>query len=318
MVRVRGRAYSQDLRSRVLAASDRGLSARQIASMFDVSISYAIKVRQRRDRTGEVRALKPRQVQVRRLAGFEDVLREQVARKIDATLLELCAWIGREHGVQIGRTALWRELRRLGLTLKKSRSGRRSRTGRTLPPPAWRGNQSNLSRQRLIFIDETWCSTNMARRYGRSPRGTKAVAAVPHGHWKISTFVAGLCADGIMAPFVFDCAMNGNIFRQYVRDMLAPLLRPGDVVVADNLAAHKVAGVREFIEARGATLLYLPAYSPDLNPIELVFAKLKHLLRSSATRTVAALWDSLGDCLLRFTPAECSRYIRHAGYGQTV
>ena len=136
MERVRGRAYSHDLRLRVLAASDRGMSARQIACTFGVSISYAIKVRQRRDRTGEVRALKPRQVQVRRLAGLEETLREQVARKLDATLLELCAWIEREHGVSIGRTALWRELHRLGLTLKKSRSGRRSRTVRISPPLA--------------------------------------------------------------------------------------------------------------------------------------------------------------------------------------
>jgi transposase len=131
----RGRAYSQDLRTRVLAASDRGMSARQIAAMFGVSISYAIKVRQRRDRTGEVRALKPRNVQVRRLAGLEQALRDQVARKIDATLLELCAWAA-EHGVNIGRTALWRELRRLGLTRKKSRCAPPSRTGRTWPPLA--------------------------------------------------------------------------------------------------------------------------------------------------------------------------------------
>ena len=201
---------------------------------------------------------------------------------------------------------------------KSARAAEQDRPDLAAARSAWRGTQPGLSRRRLIFLDETWCSTNMARRYGRSPRGTKAVAAIPHGHWKISTFVAGLCTDGIVAPFVFDCAMNGSIFRQYVRDMLAPLLRPGDVVIADNLAAHKVAGIRELIEARGATLLYLPAYSPDLNPIELVFAKLKHLLRSSATRTVAALWDSLGDCLLRCTPAECTRYIRHAGYGQMV
>jgi transposase len=130
MERVRGRAYSHDLRLRVLAASDRGMSARQIACTFGVSISYAIKVRQRRDRTGEVRALKPRQVQVRRLAGLEETLREQVARKLDATLLELCAWIEREHGVSIGRTALWRELHRLRLTLKK-RMARPVRKGET-------------------------------------------------------------------------------------------------------------------------------------------------------------------------------------------
>lgn len=158
----------------------------------------------------------------------------------------------------------------------------------------------------------------MARRYGRSPRGTKAVAAVPHGHWKTSTFVAGLCSTGIVAPFVFDRAMNGDIFRRYVREQLAPLLRPGDTVVMDNLSAHKVSGIADLIERQGATLLYLPAYSPDLNPIELLFAKLKNLLRSAAARTVDALWNALGQCLTAFSPDECRRYIRHAGYGQTV
>jgi transposase len=158
----------------------------------------------------------------------------------------------------------------------------------------------------------------MARRYGRSPRGEKAVDAVPHGHWKTSTFVAGLCADGIVAPFVFDTAMNGDIFRQYVAEMLAPALRPGDTVIMDNLAAHKVSGVRELIAERGAVLLYLPAYSPDLNPIELLFAKLKLLLRSIGARTVDALWTALGTCLVLFTPDECRRYLRHAGYGQSA
>lgn len=157
----------------------------------------------------------------------------------------------------------------------------------------------------------------MARRYGRAPRGQKARAAVPHGHWKTSTFVAGLRAGGIVAPFVFDQAMNGAIFRQYVGELLAPTLKPGDVVVMDNLAAHKVSGIREAIEARGATLIHLPAYSPDLNPIELLFAKLKHLLRSAAARTVDRLWTTLGDCLDQFHPAECQRYLRHCGYGQT-
>lgn len=167
-----------------------------------------------------------------------------------------------------------------------------------------------------MFLDETWCSTNMTRRYGRAPRGERAVAAVPHGHWKTSTFVAGLRADGIVAPMVMDRAMNGAIFRHYVESQLAPALRPGDVVVMDNLAAHKVAGIRAAIERAGACLLYLPAYSPDLNPIELLFAKLKHLLRSAAARTIASLWDTLGRCLDRFPPDECRRYIQHCGYGQ--
>jgi transposase len=130
--------------------------------------------------------------------------------------------------------------------------------------------------------------------------------------------VGGLRADGVVAPLVFDGAMNGTIFRHYVETQLGPVLRPGDVVVMDNLAAHKVAGIRAAIEARGATLLYLPAYSPDLNPIELLFSKLKRLLRSAAARSIATLWDALGNCLKRFPPTECRAYLRYAGYRHPV
>jgi transposase len=166
----------------------------------------------------------------------------------------------------------------------------------------------------LVFIDETWASTNMTRRYGRAPRGQRLVAAVPHGHWKISTFVAGLRTSGLTAPLVVDGAMNGDIFRAYVEQILAPTLKPGDIVILDNLASHKVAGVREAIEARGASLVYLPPYSPDLNPIEQAFAKLKALLRKIAARTVSTLWNALGDVLDRFTPQECANYLANAGY----
>jgi transposase len=162
-----------------------------------------------------------------------------------------------------------------------------------------------------VFIDETWATTNMARRYGRAQRG---VAAVPHGHWKTTTFLAALRHDGITAPCVFDGAINGTRFLAYVEQALAPTLRPGDIVVLDNLRAHKVNGVRAAIEAAGAELLYLPPYSPDLNPIEPAFAKLKALLRAAAKRTVDALWHAIGHALDAFSPAECTRYLAHAGY----
>jgi transposase len=154
----------------------------------------------------------------------------------------------------------------------------------------------------------------MTRRYGRAPRGQRLVAAIPHGHWKTSTFVAGLRNTGLTAPLVVDGAMNGDIFRAYVEQILAPTLKRGDIVILDNLRSHKVAGVREAIEAQGAALVYLPPYSPDLNPIEQAFAKLKALLRSLAARTVSALWESLGDLLYRFTPRECTNYLASAGY----
>ena len=141
---------------------------------------------------------------------------------------------------------------------------------------------------------------------------------MPHGHWKTSTFVAALRSDGIVAPFVIDGAINGTVFRTYVEKVLAPTLAQGDIVILDNLGSHKVAGVREAIEARGASLLYLPAYSPDFNPIEQVFAKLKELLRAVAARTVTDLWSAIGRLLDRFSPQECAYYLANCGYGQSA
>ena len=154
----------------------------------------------------------------------------------------------------------------------------------------------------------------MARRYGRAPRGQRLDAALPHGHWKTSTFVAGLRSFGMVAPFVIDRAMNGTIFRAYVEQVLAPELKPGDLVIMDNLASHKVAGIAELIRARDAEVRYLPPYSPDLNPIELAFAKLKALLRKAAERNIEQLWDRIGSHLDDFSPKECRNFFRHAGY----
>ena len=154
----------------------------------------------------------------------------------------------------------------------------------------------------------------MTRRYGRALRGKRLVAPVPHGHWKTSTFVAGLRTTGLTAPLVVDGAMNGDIFRAYVEQVLAPTLVPGDIVILDNLGSHRSDKVRLAIETRGASLLYLPPYSPDLNPIEQAFAKLKALLRKIAARTICALWDALGDIVARFTPQECANYLANAGY----
>jgi transposase len=171
---------------------------------------------------------------------------------------------------------------------------------------------------RLIFLDETWATTNMARRYGRAPRGERVIASVPHGHWKTSTFVAGLREDTITAPLVIDGAMNGETFRAYIEQFLAPTLAPGDIVIMDNLPSHKVTGVRDAIEARGASLIYLPPYSPDLNPIEQAFAKLKALLRKAAPRTVEALWTVIGESLSAYSPSECANYLEDAGYRRST
>jgi transposase len=166
----------------------------------------------------------------------------------------------------------------------------------------------------LVFVDGTGASTKMARRYGRALRGERCRAPVPHGHWKTTTFAAGLRLNGMVAPLVLDGPMTGAAFLAYVEQMLAPTLGPGDIVVLDNLPAHKVGGVRVAIEAAGATLLYLPPYSPDFNPIEMAFAKLKALLRGVAARTIPALWQAIAAALDRFTPAECRNYFIAAGY----
>jgi transposase len=171
-----------------------------------------------------------------------------------------------------------------------------------------------LNPERLVFIDETGATTKMARRYGRSLRGERLVMSVPHGHWKTTTFLAGLRHDRIDAPCVIDGPMTGELFLAYVEQFLAPTLSPGDIVIMDNLPAHKVKGVAEAITARGAELRYLPPYSPDLNPIEQMFAKLKALLRKAAARSIGTLWDTIGLLLDAFSPCECSNYLRNSGY----
>jgi transposase len=175
-------------------------------------------------------------------------------------------------------------------------------------------HEADLSIDRLIFIDETWATTNMTRRQGRTLRGERLVATVPHGHWRTTTLIGALRTSGLTAPAVIDGAVNGDIFLAYVRQVLVPTLTEGDVVVMDNLSSHKVAGVREAIEAVGAELRYLPPYSPDLNPIEQLFAKLKALLRKVAARSVEALWTAIGQLVSQFLPGECLNYLRNSGY----
>jgi transposase len=158
----------------------------------------------------------------------------------------------------------------------------------------------------------------MTRSRGRAPKGERLVCSVPHGHWHTTTFLAGLRTTGLVAPLVLDGAINGTAFLAYTEQFLVPTLKPGDVVVLDNLSSHKVSGVREAIETAGAKLPYLPPYSPDLNPIELAFSKLKRLLRNAAERSVEELWQTIGRLLHRFRPDERANYIRHCGFAQSA
>jgi len=182
----------------------------------------------------------------------------------------------------------------------------------------WRAAQPFIDPESLVFLDETGVNTKMARLYGWAPVGERCHDAVPFGHWKTMTFIAGLRLGGMTAPWVLDGAMDGDAFRVYIRDVLGPTLRRGDVVVLDNLPAHKVAGIREAITARHAQLFYLPPYSPDMNPIEMAFSKLKALLRQEPARTVDALVNRIGSLLDRFIPAECSNFFHAAGYQRST
>jgi len=182
----------------------------------------------------------------------------------------------------------------------------------------WKVRQLGLDPDCLVFLDETSAKTNMTRPRGRSLRGTRLVAKVPYGHWQTTTFLAALRTSGLTAPLVIDGAINGELFLAYIRQHLVPTLREGDMVIMDNLVCHKQAGVRKAIEAVGAMVLYLPPYSPDLNPIENAFSKFKWLLKSSEERTVSALWQRCGELIDSFPEPECRNYFRHCGYAATV
>ncbi len=178
----------------------------------------------------------------------------------------------------------------------------------------WRKYQARVDPSRLVFIDETWTKTNMTRLYGWAPRGRRLIDKVPHGHWKTQTFLAALRCDRVEAPCLFDGPINGERFRAYVEQFLVPALKPDDIVVADNLGSHKGKAVRRAIKSAGARLLFLPKYSPDLNPIEQVFAKLKGFVRKAAPRTFDAVSDTLADALAEFSPNECASYLANSGY----
>jgi len=179
---------------------------------------------------------------------------------------------------------------------------------------AWKQTQSSRPKGRLIFIDETWAKTNMTRLRGRAPIGKRLRAKVPHGHWKTTTLIAALCTGGIHCSTVVDGAINADVFEAFVKQVLVPQRRPGDGVILDNLSSHKRASIRKLIEDAGAILLFLPPYSPDLNPIELIFSKIKQLLRSMACRTREALWNAMQSVLDQVTASDATHCFAHCGY----
>ncbi|WP_156436363.1 IS630 family transposase [Bradyrhizobium pachyrhizi] len=309
------KGYSKDLRVRAVELVESGESAREAARILNLGASTTIRWMDRWRKTGNVEA-KPGTGHSRSpLEQHKQWLIELIAAEPDLTLEEIRARLRSQRKAKAGIGSIWRFFDRHSITFKKTlHAAEQDRPDVAAERAALKAEQPKLRAPRLIFIDETAVTTKMVRHYGRSPRGERLVSGVSHGHWKTLTLVAALRIDGLTAPYVIDGAMDGPSFLAYVEQVLAPTLRKGDIVFMDNLRTHKIAGVREAIEAVGARVRYLPAYSPDLNPIEQAFSRLKAALRKGATRTVQALLKLIGKLVKSFAPQVCANYFRHAGY----
>jgi transposase len=307
-----------ELRSEVLAACDANEGTHDIAVRFKVSKSWVRRIKQQRRETGQIapKTAAPRQP---KWHAWADWLVAKITARPDIYLRELQAELKQERGEVVCLMTICNACRMLEQSRKKKTliASEQDRPDVAEKRTQWRASQEQIDPAKVVFIDETWAKTNMTRRYGRSPRGTRLVENTPCGRWETTTFLGALRAEGFIAPLTVEGTINGPLFRAWVEQHLAPILKPGDIVVMDNLSSHKVAGVREAIEAAGAEMRYLPPYSPDLNPIELAFSKLKKLLRDGAERTIDKLWELCGRILNQFTEAECRNYFRHCGYRQT-
>ena len=245
----------------------------------------------------------------------KDWLLELLHREPDLTLAEIQSRLQASHGLRKSPSSLWRFFARHKITFKKKtlHAAEQDRADAKAARETWRANQASLDPKRLVFIDETAATTNMTRPRGRAPKGEPLIGKVPHGHRKTTTVIAALRCDAVTAPLVLDGAMDGPAFLQYVHQFLVPTLKPGEIVMMDNRPVHKVFGVEAAIQAAGATVRFVPLYSPDLNPIEMAFSKLKALLRKAGERAVSGLWDRIGEVLSAFPSTECQNHLTHQG-----
>ena len=294
-----------------MADREAGLRTAEVAAKYRVSPAWVRRLMHRYRATGQVAPTRRPQYRLPILEPYLPPLAALIAAQPAAPLAALRA----AGGVPVSLTTVWRAVRRLGLTVKKVlRAAEQDRPDGVAARQRWRPQAAPLDGARLVFVDETAGQTTLPRRSGRSPRGTRLVAPVPPGHWQTTPVIAALRPDSLTAPLVLDGPLDGPAFVAYGEQVLAPPLHPGDSVVLDNLAGHKVAGGRPTSEAVGARVLSLPPASPDFNPIEQVFAQRKARLRASAPRTVARLWAAVGWALAAGSPAQCTNSVRHAGY----
>jgi transposase len=294
----------------------RFLGSRAIAVHFHSSDSWIRKIRQRRRETGQI-APKTAARRQPLWHAWADWLVAKITARPDIYLRELQVALKQELGVDACLGTICNACRAVEQTRKKKKliASEQDRPDVAEKRLQWRAAQQQIDPDQVVFIDETWAKTNMTRTYGRAAIVMRLVEKTPCGRWQTITFLGAMRAEGFVAPLTVDGAINGPTFLAWIEQHLVPTLKPGDVVVTDNLSSHKVAGVRAAIEAAG--LRYLPPYSPDLNPIELAFSKLKKLLRDGAERTVEKLWDLCGTILDPFMEPECRNYFRHCDYRHT-
>ena len=306
--------YSIELRDRAVRFVLGGESRQAVARRLGLGASTVIRWLDRYEKTGTAAPSKFGGYRKPKIIGpHRDWLLERIGRG-DFTLQGLADEL-EERSLKVDYKTVWTFVHREDLRFKKSvRAAEQQRPDVARKRASWRKVQPGIGIERLVFIDETWAKTNMAPIRGWCRKGERLVAHVPHGHWKPLTFLAALRCDAITAPCVFDGPINGESFLRYVEQFLVPSLKPGDIVIMDNLGSHKSAAVRVAIRNAGARLFFLPPYSPDLNPIEQVFAKLKHLLRKAKERTIDATWKRIGELLKGFTSKECKNYFINAGW----
>jgi transposase len=306
------RAYSDDLRLRIHEARQSGEATAEVAERFGVSTAFVRRLEQRFRSTGSLAPRRGGGGRAAALAGHDEVLRRAVREHPDATPAE-----HRDRlKLTVSRVTVWRALRRLRLTRKKksTHAAEQDRPDVAAARRDWPAAVAGVAPEELAFVDETSANTAMQRTHGYAPAGERVVAAVPRGGWQTVTFVGALTAGGLTAPWALAGAMTGAWFVAYVEQVLVPALRPGMVVVMDNLPCHKVDGVEAAIRKAQCRLVYLPPYSPDLNPIENAFAKLKQGLRDWAARTVTGVYGALRQIVTQFAPDECLAYFQHGGY----
>ena len=312
------KSYSLDLRQRVVRFVEAGHSCHEAARHFEVSVAFVVRLMAAYRATGSLAAKPEGGWRYSKLDPHREFLIRRVSEKSDITMPQLAAELA-ARGTKITPASISRWFIRNGYSFKKTlRASEQERSDVRQARDHWHSKRQPRMQQephRLVFLDETGTSTKMTRLRGRCLKGQRLYAKAPFGHWKTQTFVAGLRCSGLTAPWVIDGPMTRQIFETYVETQLAPTLAKGDVVILDNLPAHKSERAAECLKQRGAWFLFLPAYSPDLNPIEQAFAKIKAHLRKAEARTIEALWRAIGDICNLFEPRECWNFLKAAGYG---